>query len=487
MKVRISKEVEVVEEQPLSPMARIFQSPEVDYCGVTIMGFKTKFCPDVLLDALKHNVSKHPRFSAKLSEDGAKWIETQINVEDHVVVPNIDPKEIGEDGQGFVDDYISRLTMIPLDRSRPLWDMHILNVKTSDAEAVGVIRSHHSLGDGMSLISLMLACTHKTSDPDNTIIPSLKRRETVPHGLRKQGWFLRSIFTVGSTITLLWNTFVDVVLLFATILFLKDTKTPLKGGADVGRNPTRFYRRTISLDDIKLIKNSMNMTINDVLLGITQAALSRYLNRFYGKNHEKESRALTSNQNHLPRKLRFRSGCTVNLRPDIGFKPLADMMAKDSKCRWGNYFSFIILPFSIGLQTDPLVYLEISESMMARKKHSYHAELVYFIIKSVLKVFGAKAAATIFNRPVENLTTCVSNNIGPMDEISFRGHPIAYIAPSNYGQSQALLVHYMSYAGKMIISMAVDPTVIPDPHKICDDMEESLKDMKAALSERGLL
>lgn len=45
----------------------------------------------------------------------------------------------------------------------------------------------------------------------------------------------------------------------------------------------------------------------------------------------------------------------------------------------------------------------------------------------------------------------------------------------------------MSYAGKMIISMAVDPTVIPDPHKICDDMEESLKDMKAALSERGLL
>ncbi|KAF8079653.1 hypothetical protein N665_1011s0010 [Sinapis alba] len=486
MKVRITNEEEVVEEQPLSPMARVFQSPEVDYCAVTIMGFKTKFCPDVLLDALKHNVSKHPRFSTKLSEDGAKWIETQVNVEDHVIVPNIDPEEIGEDGQGFVDDYISRLTTIPLDRSRPLWDMHILNVKTSDAEAVGVIRSHHSLGDGMSLISLMLACTHNTLDPDNTAIPSLKRRQTVPHGLRKQGWFLRFIFTVGSTTRLIWNTFVDMLLLLATILFLEDTKTPLKGGADVGRNPTRFYRRTISLDDIKLIKNAMNMTINDVLLGVTQAALSRYLNRFYGKKNEEEG-VLTSNQNHLPSKLRFRAGCTVNLRSDIGFKPLADMMAKDSKCRWGNYFSFIILPFSIGLQTDPLVYLRISKSMMARKKHSYHAELVYFIVKFVLKVFGAKAAATIFNRPVVNLTTCVSNVIGPMDEISFRGHPIAYIAPSNYGQSQALLVHYMSYAGKMIISLAVDPTVIPDPHKICDDMEESLKDMKAALAERGLL
>ncbi|CAG7879221.1 unnamed protein product [Brassica rapa] len=479
------------EEEPLSPMARVFQSPDVDYCVVTIMGFKTKICPDVLIDALKHNVSKLPRFSTKLTENGAKWIEAKINVQDHVAVPYIDPEEIGEDGQGFVDDYISRLTMIPLDRSRPLWDIHILNVKTSDAEAVGVIRSHHSLGDGMSLISLMLACTHKTLDPQNTAIPSLKRRETVLHGLRKQGWFLRLRCTVCSIATLLWNTLVDMLLLLATVLFLKDTKTPLTGGEDTGRNRKRFYHRVISLDDIKLIKNAMNMSINDVLVGVTQATLSRYLSRLYvneqGKNNEEDDGALTSYPNRLPDRLRFRAACAVNLRSDIGFKPLADMMAKDSKGRWGNYFSFIILPLSIGLQTDPLVYLKLSKATMARKKHSYHAALVYFIIKMVLMVFGTKAAATLFNQPVKNLTACVSNVVGPMDEISFRGHPIAYIAFSSYGHSQALLVHYISYAGKMMISLAVDPTIIPNPHKICDDMEQSLKAMKAALWERGLL
>ena len=139
------------------------------------------------------------------------------------------------------------------------------------------------------------------------------------------------------------------------------------------------------------------------------------------------------------------------------------MMAKDSKGRWGNYFSFIILPLSIGLQTDPLVYLKLSKATLARKKHSYHAALVYFIIKMVLMVFGTKvnkvinelclhlsgqqyitqscqilyqAAATLFNQPVKNLTACVSNVVGPMDEISFRGHPIAYIAFSSYGHSQ---------------------------------------------------
>ncbi|WZY80423.1 hypothetical protein YC2023_026807 [Brassica napus] len=309
------------------------------------------------------------------TENGAKWIEAKINVQDHVAVPYIDPEEIGEDGQGFVDDYISRLTMIPLDRSRPLWDIHILNVKTSDAEAVGVIRSHHSLGDGMSLISLMLACTHKTLDPQNTAIPSLKRRETVLHGLRKQGWFLRLRCTVCSIATLLWNTLVDMLLLLATVLFLKDTKTPLTGGEDTGRNRKRFYHRVISLDDIKLIKNAMNMSINDVLVGVTQAALSRYLSRLYvneqGKNNEEDDGALTSYPNRLPDRLRFRAACAVNLRSDIGFK--------------------------------------------------------------------------------------------------------------------ALLVHYISYAGTMMISLAVDPTIIPNPHKICDDMEQSLKAMKAALWERGLL
>lgn len=39
----------------------------------------------------------------------------------------------------------------------------------------------------------------------------------------------------------------------------------------------------------------------------------------------------------------------------------------------------------------------------------------------------------------------------------------------------------MSYAAKMIISLAVDLTIIPDPNKICGDMEESLKEMKAAI------
>jgi len=54
------------EEEPLSPMARVFQSPGIDLCAIINIGFKTKINPDVVLDALKQNVYKHPRFSSKL-------------------------------------------------------------------------------------------------------------------------------------------------------------------------------------------------------------------------------------------------------------------------------------------------------------------------------------------------------------------------------------------------------------------------------------
>lgn len=190
-------------------------------------------------------------------------MKTKVNVDDHVVAPEIDPQEVNEDGQKFVDDYVSRLTMIPLDRSRPLWDIHILNVKTSDAEAVGVMRCHHALADGMSLMSLLVACTRKSSDPE--AFPStlaIKRRgHFLPQSLGNKS---QSIFAIYHAVRLIWNTIVDLLHSWATVLFLKDTETPLKQGGRLENKLKRFYHRTISLDDIKLIKNAMNMVSQDM-------------------------------------------------------------------------------------------------------------------------------------------------------------------------------------------------------------------------------
>ncbi|WZY89252.1 hypothetical protein YC2023_045987 [Brassica napus] len=403
--------------EPLSPMARVFQLPGNDCCIITVIGCKTKINADVIRSGLNQNVFKHPRFSSKLSRDGLSWIKTQVNIEDHIFVADKDQNEIAEDGELFVEDYVSRLTMIPLDKSRPLWDIHILNVKTSDADAVCVIRSHHSLGDGTSLMSLLAACTQTTSHRDKATIPALKRRKRVYKD--KVSWFVRLILAIFSSVRLIWNTFVDLVLLLAIAVFLKDTKTPLKGDVGVESSPKKLCHRTVSLDDLRVIKEAMSMTINDVLLGVTQAALSRYLNNFP--------------------------------------------------------------------EADPLVYLSKAKSAMDRRKHSLLPALAFSSTEFIFNTFGAKLGGTLLKRLVSNTTTFISNMIGPTDEISFHGHPIVYIAPSVYGHAHALTIHFLSYAEKMVISIAVDPNVIPSPHQLCDEIEDSLKAIKAALLERGLL
>lgn len=190
-----------------------------------------------------------------------KWVPTEVNLDDHVIVPGLDRDMDSPDR--FVEDYISYITKTPLDPSRPLWELHLLNVRTSDAEAVGVFRIHHSMGDGASLMSLLIACTRKSSDPEALPTVPVQKRAGSERSSGGFWWFLLAIW---AAIKLIRNTLVDVVLFFATFLFVKDTETPIKGNPEVGKTTKRFVHRTISLDDIKLVKNELNMVCSGQVL-----------------------------------------------------------------------------------------------------------------------------------------------------------------------------------------------------------------------------
>ncbi|GAB4826223.1 hypothetical protein Ancab_009088 [Ancistrocladus abbreviatus] len=102
------------------------------------------------------------------------------------------------------------------------------------------------------------------------------------------------------------------------------------------------------------------------------------------------------------------------------------------------------------------------------------------LVKNEMNMAAAALIYTVFS----NVTLSISSVVGPAEEISFYGHPIAYLAPTVYGHPQALTVHFQSHADKMTIVLAVDQGVIPDPHRLCDDLEESLQLMKNAVVDR---
>lgn len=45
---------------------------------------------------------------------------------------------------------------------------------------------------------------------------------------------------------------------------------------------------------------------------------------------------------------------------------------------------------------------------------------------------------------------------------------------------QALMIHVISYTDKITFVLSTDEDTIPDPYSLCDDLEESLKLIKAA-------
>lgn len=175
-----------------------------------------------------------------------KWIPTQINIDDHVIIavpnPNIESPE------KFIENYISNLSKSHIESTKPLWDFHVLETKTSDAEETCVLRCHHSIGDGLSLINLLLSCARKASDPE--ALPTLPRsnRSGLANGC-----------SLWSVVKVMWNTLVGLLMFMLTALFLKDTKSPIrgsKGGNDMTR---RFVFRSVSLDDIKLVKQALDV------------------------------------------------------------------------------------------------------------------------------------------------------------------------------------------------------------------------------------
>ncbi|KAL9256299.1 Wax ester synthase/diacylglycerol acyltransferase 2-like protein [Drosera capensis] len=272
-------------------------------------------------------------------EKNPRWVRTKIDFEDHFIIPNLDPNMDKPDR--FVEDHASDLSKVLMDLSKPLWEFHILNIKISNADAVRISKIHHSIGDGMSLVSLVLSMSRKSSHPEE--LPS------IPTSRKKESPFASGPF------------------------------------------------------------RCLVATINDVIVGLTDAALSRYLHRKCG--------------DQLQKNVRLRASVVANVRQTAGLQDLADMMEKGSKCRWGNEVGVFLVPFHVSLEEDPLEYVRRANTNLNQKKLLLEAALILCDL----------AAAALTHKVLFNSTLMVSNVLGPAEEITFCGQGLAYIAPTGWG------------------------------------------------------
>ncbi|KAK4424209.1 O-acyltransferase WSD1 [Sesamum alatum] len=448
LSLSLMEEEAMERDQPLTPVGRLFMQPllnQVINCAVTfefpidVDAFKAELRSSILL--------QHPRFCSLMVRDSGgreNWRKTRVDFDRHVIVrhqPLFDDNSISDDDA--VNDFIADLSVSsPLSTDKPLWEIHLLM-----AHKTLLFRLHHALGDGISLMSMMLSCCRRVDDPSQP--PTIGGVGAASSSPRRRAW------SVWTLVKVVWYSLIYILEFSLRALCLKDKTTALSGGEGVELWPRRLATARFRLDDMKTVKRAVaDATINDVLFGVISCGLSRYLN--------------IKSPKALPEGLRLTGVSMVNLRPQAGLQDVRKLINSKSRTRWGNRFGMLLLPvyYHTG-GSDPLQYVKRAKTVIDKKKLSLEATFSHNIGNFVMSLFGPELASIMDYRIVCNTTFIISNVVGPHEKITMAGNP-------------ALTMHMVSYAGVADMQIVVAKDIIPDPKVLVECFQNALLEMKVA-------
>ncbi|CAM6025957.1 unnamed protein product [Sphagnum balticum] len=463
-------EPESTEEEPVTPAGRMFLQPDLCCTILCTMGFQNTINLESFKQAVKNTLVKHKRFTSivKKNRKGAEiWVKTEVDMDAHVFEPSsISEAEIAT--PGFVEKYVCDLSIAPpLPTSRPLWECHVLNGTSGNAAAHVILRMHHSLGDGTSLMSLMLACTRQTDNPEK--LPSIPVSMGQSSAAAASQSFLQSFWKM---LVLLVNSVWGIFYFLATVLWLKDSDTVIKGSAGVERQPKLLVLTELNMEDMKFVKNTVGATINDVLLGMIGASLRRYLQGRYN-----EASTLPAKHN---------TSALVNTRASPGLQELEAMMAGGSQVRWGNHMGYLVLPISLKHYSDPLDQVRAAKKVSDSKKASLEGIFTFWSATLLSWLAGPSLTTMLTRRAILQTTLTVSNVPGPIERVMLDNNPIVHIFPVVSGHPQSLCFYLVSYAGKAGLVVMGSKHLIPDPEKLSQYCASTLNEVEDKLLHKTL-
>ncbi|KAF7127512.1 hypothetical protein RHSIM_Rhsim11G0164300 [Rhododendron simsii] len=521
---------EVGRDEPLSPLGRLFLTPEMHQIVHCIMGCENPIDVAAITSEIANSVMvRLPRFSSLLARDShgrEHWRKTQVDVHRHVIVVEEPVSSAVDDGEA-VNDYVADLSVsYPLSYDKPLWEVHLLK-----AHNCIIFRIHHALGDGISLMSMLQEwCQRADHELDRRLSVGSMGTNSNSSSNREKRW------------TQLWKVVVGMLMGLGFImefalraLWVKDKRTAVSGGAGVELWPRKLATAKFRLDDMKAVKKVVtNATINDVLFGVVSSGLSRYLDL-------RTPKALQDG-------VQITGLAMVNLRKQSGLQELSDMLRCNSGNPWGNKFGMLLVPFYYRRGgANPLQYVRIAKQMMDQKKQSLEAQFSYNMEKLLMSYFGPQ------NYPIVKLLkhnsdfpSDHSNVIGPKEEITIAGNPVKYLRLNNtslphvkllkltlifhpiilearnppfamlkvektfsgstplpqqhhfraatkpenpfswkqsYATASAITMHMLSYAGRVDMQILVAKDIIPDPQVLAKCFEDALLQMKEAATK----
>ena len=361
-------------------------------------------------------------------------------------------------GERALREMVSELMSTPLDFSKPLWHVHVID--GYDHGSVVLARIHHSLADGIALVRVMLSLTDATPDAK-----AARRRTASGHAGLPFDWLPAAVgrgVAAGQDLLANPDKLTGLARLGAhgayrlgrLIMLPPDPPTAFKG--ELGRRKRAAWSDPLPLEDFKRIGKAFGATVNDVLVAATTGALRRYL----------------AQRGEPTAGLSIRASVPVNLRPP------------DQAHRMGNSFGLVFLSLPVGV-VDPVKRLRAIKREMDGLKRSPEA-LVAFGVLSVmglapveveqvgLRFFGSKATAVLTNVP------------GPREPLYLAGRKVERVmfwVPQS--GRLGLGVSILSYAGGVMLGVASDEGLVPDPERIVAAFATEFAALRTAARRQG--
>jgi diacylglycerol O-acyltransferase / wax synthase len=352
---------------------------------------------------------------------------------------------------------ISRLHSIPLDKTRPLWECHVIEGLENNRFAL-YIKAHHALLDGMAAVRIIQSTLSEDPSfdevppPWSRPVPKVPRPKRVPvsplEQLREQFGALpgavRALRTMRSAKKRPDDPLVSPFSAPPSVLNTRVTAQ------------RRVATQTHELARYKKLAQLCECTLNDVVLAICGGALRRYL----------------LEMNALPEKPLV-ANLPVSVRP------------KDDADGGGNAISTMLATLATDVPDIKARLEAIRASTVRGKEHLQsmpRAAITHYTTLIMLPFMVGQLTGRInVKKPMFNVV--VSNVPGPKNKLYFNGAEMEAVYPvSLIFDGQALNITVISYADRIDWSFTACRSSVPHVQRLAVYTGEALDELEQTVT-----
>lgn len=363
-------------------------------------------------------------------------------------------------------ELVGRVQARQLDRSRPLWELYLVEGLADDRFAI-ITKTHHAMVDGIAAVDIGTVLLDVTAAPRRVEAAPWQPQpepsslalisEAVKDLVRRPAAVLDTLRSEASDLKAVAEKVTD-----AAGGLLAAARTAARPAPDSPLNCSigeqrRFGMAATELDDYKRVRKAHGGTVNDVVLAATAGALRTWL--------------LTRGESVTP-KTTVRAMVPVSVRApdDAGY---------------GNRVSSYFVDLPVG-EPDPVVRLQqVSHAMRGHKEagQAVGAGALVALSGFAPPTIHAASARLVSSLSRRLFNTVVTNVPGPQFPLYAAGavmidaYPVVPLA-----KNQAVSIGLTSYNGGVYYGLNADRDAMPDVDVLAGCIEESLGELVGTVS-----